>query len=90
MMASPSGSASGRLLKRGTKSLVTFRLLNELMRWGLVTRSRVVGNTFFGSKPERADFSRFSADVFQRIVGEVDAECDRYLQSHNTTWSTQP
>ena len=74
----------------GTKSLVTFRLLNQFMRWGLVTRSRVVGNTYFGYKPEGADFSRFSTDVCQRIVGEVDGERDRYLQSHSTTFNTQP
>jgi Methyltransferase domain len=77
----------------GTKSLVTFRLLNQFMKWGLVTRSCVVGNTFFGYKPQGADFSRFSADVCRRIAGDVDAERDRYLQSHPADLrvkSTQP
>jgi predicted O-methyltransferase YrrM len=74
-------SVSPRRPDGGTKSLVTFRLLNQLMKWGLVKRHRVVGNTFFGYKPQGADFTRFSADVLRRIVGDVDTERDRYLRS---------
>src|SRR5262249_20449188 len=43
----------------GTKSLVTFRLLNQFEQWGLVARDRVMGNTYFGHKPTQADFNRF-------------------------------
>jgi predicted O-methyltransferase YrrM len=75
---------SARYPDGGTKSLLTFRLLNQLMRWGLVTRRRVVGNTFFGRKPEGADFSRFDADACRRIVADVNATRDRYLQSVRT------
>ena len=63
----------------GTKSLVTFRLLSQMMRWGLVARARVIGHTFFGFKPETADFRQFNAEACRRIVRQVEAERDAYL-----------
>ena len=69
----------------GTKSLLTFRLLKQFMRWGLVTRRRVVGNTFFGCKPENADFRLFDSAVCHRILRDVEAERDTYLLSRATS-----
>jgi len=67
----------------GTKSLLTFRLLTQFMQWGLVARTRVIGNTFFGRKPENADFGRFDAAVCNRIAAGVEAERDAYLRLHS-------
>jgi hypothetical protein len=64
----------------GTKSLLTFKLLTQLMKWRLVARTRVMGNTFFGRKPERADFSRFDAEVCNGIAADVESERDAYLR----------
>jgi predicted O-methyltransferase YrrM len=76
---------SGRFPDGGTKSLVTFRLLNQMMQWGLIKRTRVIGNTFFGFKPETANFGRFSAKSCFEIVSQVGAERDAYLQARGIT-----
>ena len=50
-----------------------------MMQWGLIKRTRVIGNTFFGFKPETANFGRFSAKSCFEIVSQVGAERDAYV-----------
>lgn len=66
----------------GTKSLLTFRLLNQFTEWGLFDPTRKVRTTMFGRKPPAADFGRFDLAVCDRIRAQVEQEHVAYLESH--------
>jgi len=74
---------SPRFPDGGTKSVVTFKLLNQFIDWGLVKRNRVIGNTFFGYKPANADFGRFSAERCLDIVRQVESARDAHLKGRD-------
>ncbi len=63
----------------GMKSVLTFRLLNQMIEWGLFHPTRTMGNTIFGTKPARADFSRFDQTVCTRITAALELERDDFL-----------
>jgi precorrin-6B methylase 2 len=74
---------SPRFPDGGTKSLVTFKLLNQFIDWGLVKRGRVIGSTFFGYKPESADFCRFNAERCLDIVRQVESAREAHLATRS-------
>jgi predicted O-methyltransferase YrrM len=63
----------------GIKSVMTFRLLNQMIDWGLFRPTRHMGNTVFGLKPAGADFSRFDREACRRIIEQVERERDAFL-----------
>lgn len=63
----------------GIKSVMTFRLLNQMIDWGLFRPTRHMGNTVFGIKPAGADFSRFDREACRRIIEQVERERDAFL-----------
>jgi predicted O-methyltransferase YrrM len=63
----------------GIKSVMTFRLLNQMIEWGLFQPTRRMGNTIFGIKPVAADFSRFDREACRRIIEQVERERDHFL-----------
>lgn len=71
---------SARSPSGGTKKLLTYRLLNKFMEWGLFETDLIVDNTVFGHKPADADFRRFDlsecADIIDRIIMERSAQLD--------------
>lgn len=68
----------------GIKSVMTFRLLNQMIEWGLFRATRHMGNTVFGIKPAGADFSRFDREACRRIIEQVERERDAYLARTGT------
>jgi predicted O-methyltransferase YrrM len=68
----------------GTKFLLTARLLQQFVRWGLFEPRRRVRNTLFGRKPEGADFSRFDRAVCERIVAEVEEEWEAWNRTRGS------
>ncbi len=58
----------------GIKSVMTYRLLNQLVKWGLFEKTCKIGNTIFGRKPVKADFSRFELGTCQEIIAQVQQE----------------
>ena len=65
---------SARHPQGGTKRLLTYRLLNQLMAWGLMRARGRFRDTVFGVKPEGADFGRFDPAVCATIRGGVAGE----------------
>ena len=63
----------------GTKSVMTYRLLNQIIEWGLFKTSKKIGKTIFGYKPADADFSRFDLEVCNQIIEGVKRERDNFL-----------
>jgi predicted O-methyltransferase YrrM len=68
----------------GINSVMTFRLLNQMIEWGLFRATRHMGNTVFGIKPAGADFSRFDREACRRIIEQVERERDAYLARTGT------
>ncbi len=64
----------------GTKSVMTYRLLNQIIEWGLFKTSKKIGKTIFGYKPADADFSRFDLEVCNQIIEGVKQERDNFLK----------
>ncbi|BAY32320.1 hypothetical protein NIES2107_42080 [Nostoc carneum NIES-2107] len=71
---------SDRHPQGGAKSLITYRLLNQMIEWGLFQTTYKVGKTIFGIKPPHADFSRFNLQTCQKIIAEVNNERSNYLE----------
>ncbi|WP_206756961.1 class I SAM-dependent methyltransferase [Tolypothrix sp. FACHB-123] len=65
----------------GAKLILTYRLLNQIMEWGLFKPTLKIGKTIFGIKPRNADFSRFNLATCQNIVAEIESERREYLAS---------
>ena len=63
----------------GAKHLTTFRLLNQMIDWGLFQIDSIKGNTVLGYKPASADFSRFDMRICQKIIRDVQRMRDRAL-----------
>lgn len=76
----PTGSA---------KSMITYRLLNQIIEWGLFQTTHKIGKTIFGIKPYNADFNRFDRKVCQQIVETVERERDDCLKSHEKSLVTR-
>lgn len=68
----------------GTKSVMTYRLLNQMIEWGLFKTTKKIGKTIFGYKPADADFSRFDLEVCNQIIEGVNQERDNFLQERKT------
>lgn len=64
----------------GIKFMLTYRLLNQFMEWGLFTPEYKKGTTIFGRKPADADFARFDPKVCTRIIKEIQQEHAQYLE----------
>jgi len=65
----------------GIKPVVTFRLTNRMIDWGLLRVTQQVGHTLFGVKPPGADFTRFDRSVCDRLIEEVERERDAALHA---------
>lgn len=72
---------SDRHPQGGAKSVITYRLLNQIMEWGLFQPTEQIGKTIFGIKPLVADFDRFDLAKCQSIIEEVHQERNRVLES---------
>ena len=73
----------------GTKSVMTYRLLNQLIEWGLFKTSKKIGKTIFGYKPADADFSRFDLEVCNQIIEDVRKERESFLNSQEALLQTK-
>ena len=71
--------ASERYPHGGIKPMITYRLLNQFMEWGLFETIRLIDGTNFGRKPLRADFGRFQPAICQQIIAQVEQERREYL-----------
>ena len=61
--------------RRAKKKTLTYRLLNQIIEWGLFGISCVEeGKTVFGYKPQNTDFNKFDLQVCERIVVRVKFE----------------
>ena len=58
----------------GTKHIMTYRLLNQIMSWGLFARDWRFRNTLFGHKPANADFTRFDPRACAAIAAQVERD----------------
>lgn len=58
----------------GIKSVMTYRLLNQMIAWGLFVPFRTMRSTIFGRKPRDADFGRFDLETCARIIQGVQHE----------------
>ena len=58
----------------GMKNVVTFRLVNQFEKWGLMQIQEVVGNTVFAIKPTGSSFASLDLKKCQQIVDEVEVE----------------
>jgi predicted O-methyltransferase YrrM len=59
----------------GIKSVMTYRLLNQMIAWGLFTPSGgTMGSTIFGRKPHHATFGRFDLETCTRIIDGIKRE----------------
>lgn len=57
------------------KEITTFRFVNYLIEQGLIKKDKIVGNTFFGSKPENAtNFTEQHYADMQNIREEMEKE----------------
>ena len=68
----------------GTKSVMTYRLLNQMIEWGLFKTTKKIGKTIFGYKPTDANFSLFDLEVCNQIIEGVNQERDSFLQERKT------
>jgi predicted O-methyltransferase YrrM len=71
---------SDRHPQGGSKSVITYRLLNQIIQWGLFEPTHKIGKTIFGIKPLNADFNRFNLDVCERIIASVQRERETFLK----------
>jgi predicted O-methyltransferase YrrM len=71
-----------RYQQGGAKKMITFRLLNQLIKWGLFVPSFQMGETIFGYKPPQADFSQFDFEACQHIIADVHREREEYIATH--------
>lgn len=69
----------------GMKALITYRLLNQMIEWGLFRATCEKGDTVFGYKPEDADFERFDLQICEKIVERIELERTRHLQTNTGT-----
>jgi predicted O-methyltransferase YrrM len=67
----------------GAKGVITYRLLNQFIAWGLFAKDWQFRQTIFGHKPAGADFQRLDLDACRRIVAQVEHERTEYLESHD-------
>lgn len=58
----------------GTKRLLSYRLLNQIMAWGLMRKTGRFRDTVFGVKPAGADFTRFDPAACAAIRDGVTRE----------------
>lgn len=65
---------SARYPDGGSKGVLTYRLLNQFIEWGLFEPMVLIGLTMFGHKPTGADFSRFDQERCDAIRAELDRE----------------
>jgi hypothetical protein len=61
--------------------VITYRLTNLFIEWGLVQPTRQMGNTLFGIKPPGADFARFDLAECERVIAGVESERDAALNA---------
>lgn len=73
----------------GAKSMITYRLLNQIIDWGLFQTTHKIGKTIFGIKPYNADFNRFDREVCQQIINTVEQERDDFLKSREKSLVTR-
>ena len=64
----------------GAKSMITYRLLNQIIEWGLFQPTLKIGKTIFGIKPHHADFDRFDLERCNQIIKEVEHERTDFLK----------
>jgi predicted O-methyltransferase YrrM len=58
----------------GIKSVMTYRLLNQMIGWGLFVPFATIGQTIFGRKPPDANFGSFDLETCARIIDGVGRE----------------
>jgi predicted O-methyltransferase YrrM len=58
----------------GIKSVMTYRLLNQMIAWGLFNPFETMGHTVFGRKPHAANFTRFDLATCTRIIDGIKRE----------------
>lgn len=73
----------------GAKSMMTYRLLNKIIEWGLFKTTHKIGKTIFGIKPHDADFNRFDREVCQQIIKTIEQERDKDLGCHEKSLVTR-
>lgn len=73
---------SPRHPRGGTKAVLTTRLLDQLIRWGLIEPVDRVRNTLFARKPLTADLSRLDLTRCAQIHDEVRDDHARWLREH--------
>lgn len=71
----------------GAKSVITYRLLNQIIEWGLFETTHKIGKTIFGVKPLNADFSRLDLEKCRQIIKEVQQERIASLKSREAVLS---
>lgn len=71
---------SDRHPQGGAKSVITYRLLNQIIEWGLFQPTHKIGKTIFGIKPLNADFRRFDLAICQKIIEAVQQERNQVLE----------
>lgn len=72
---------SDRYPQGGIKSVMTYRLLNRIIEWGLFEPSIKMGDTIFGYKPVNGNFDRFDLDACQEIISQIEQERDDFLKN---------
>jgi predicted O-methyltransferase YrrM len=73
----------------GAKSMITHRLLNQIIEWGLFQPTLKIGKTIFGIKPHNADFSRFDLEKCKQIIQEVEQERTDFLKTREKVLVSQ-
>lgn len=63
----------------GIKLVVTYRLVNQLVEWGLLSIKEKKGATIFGFKPEDGDISKLDLKVCEQIIKQVEQERDQVI-----------
>jgi predicted O-methyltransferase YrrM len=71
---------SDRYPQGGIKSVMTYRLLNQIIEWGLFEPYDKIKSTIFGYKSSSADYSLFNLDVCRDIIEEIQTERLYYLE----------
>lgn len=63
----------------GIKKLMTFRLVNQFIMWGLIKPDHILGNTVFGIKPRGADISKLDIPICEDIIQGVLRERETHF-----------
>lgn len=71
---------SARYPEGGIKGVLTYRLINQFIDWGLFESTAKVGITLFGRKPAAARWSYFNLDRCREIHESVKRERDEQLK----------